>query len=102
MMKSMKCKPSDSKSKAEYASPVDAPQYPYGLKIRLEKEQLDKLGIKELPEVDSEAVLMANCVVVRVSKDESQNGYESTCCELQITEMSLMTEESGLYDEDED
>lgn len=79
----------------------DVPKYPYCLQIRLEKEQLEKLGIEDLPEVGSDAYINAKCQVMIVSQSEGIEGYDSKCVCLQITDMSVSLKEDTLYgDED--
>jgi hypothetical protein len=87
-MTNMKMSPSEAK---EYASPsalAEAPQYPYGLRIDLNDESLEKLGIGELPAVGSKKVLYAIAEVVRVSHDESMGGPARKSLTLQITDLS--------------
>ena len=66
----------------------DVPEYPYGLKIHLDKEALSKLGIEKLPEVGSEMKLMAVVKVCDVSQHKSIYG-EDRSLGLQITDMAV-------------
>lgn len=73
------------------------PAYPYGLKIHLDHEAIEKLGIKELPEVGSKMKLVATVEVCDVSMNESKLYGENSSIGLQITDMSLgKSAESGL------
>jgi hypothetical protein len=79
--------------------PVEAPSkaqesYPYGLELRLEKDVIDKLGIKPLPGVGAVMVLQAKVKVVRVSASESGTS-NSRSIDLQITSMGLEPEKSA-------
>jgi hypothetical protein len=71
--------------------------YSWGLNIRLEQAELDKLGIDELPEVGSEIYLDVCAKVRRVTNTEDENDQQATV-ELQITKMGI---ESG-NDKDEE
>lgn len=71
----------------------DEPEYPYGLRISLDKDSLAKLGITELPEVGATMVLQARVEVVSVSQYDSSEG-KSQDMSLQITDMSLDAEGS--------
>lgn len=66
----------------------DAPEYPYGLRICLDSESLDKLGVTELPAVGTTMTLMARVEVVSVSQHESGDG-KNRDVSLQITDMEL-------------
>lgn len=77
------------------AMPSAGPDYPWGLCINLGKDELDKLGIKELPEVGDEYHVYAVCGVTRVSQSASAGGEDSKGIELQITEMGVMHEDEG-------
>lgn len=66
----------------------DGPQYPYGLCIHLEKDQLAALGITELPEVGAKMMLHANAYVKTVSEYSTQSGQDQRV-ELQITELDV-------------
>ena len=68
----------------------DRPEYPYGLRISLDSESLKKLGITEMPELDSEHKLVALVCVVSTSQYESQGSDEPhRSVELQIEKMTL-------------
>lgn len=69
--------------------------YPWGLCIRLEKAQLDKLGIKSLPEVGSEMHLVAIAKVTSVNQSARQGQDEESCVGLQITMMQVALQESA-------
>ena len=83
------------------SSPMDAPAgpvYGYGLCLRLEREDLEKLGMDEdLPEVGDTIHIMAMAKVTSVSERENQlpNGEKkSDCCvELQLTHMGAEDED---------
>lgn len=63
------------------AGPADRPpEYPYGLRIRLEREQLEKLGLTALPAIGE---------TFTVSAHDSAEGGESRSLELQITDLAL-------------
>ena len=72
-------------------SPVEQDEYPYGLRIRLDNDTLKKLGITELPAIDSEHKLMALVCVVALSMNESAGeGEPYRSVELQIEQLALM------------
>lgn len=73
------------------------PEYPYGLCLDLCKDELDKLGIRELPEVGDEMHIYAVAKVTRVYQSASEGGDDSRGISLQICEMSTMED----ADEDE-
>lgn len=75
------------------AMPCDTPDYPWGLNINLGKEELDKLGMKDLPAVGDEMHIYAVCCVTRVSQSASKDGPDSKGVELQITHMGSMIED---------
>lgn len=62
----------------------DKPQYPYGLKLALDKDIMDKLGMKEMPEVGEKMMLHAMITVVDL---HDSTDYKSVG--LQITDMTL-------------
>lgn len=90
-MINMKQKPEREEKPGEIE--MDQPEYPYGLSISLEKEQLEKLGITELPKVGAKMMLHANAIVKTVSAYDTQSGSDQRV-ELQITEMELAAGEA--------
>lgn len=77
---------------------MEAPEYPYGLRLSLDSESLKKLGMTELPAVDAEFKLVALACVVGVSQNDSQGSEEPyRCVDLQIEMMELSSskEEPG-------
>ena len=94
---SMKLKRQDKEKMPAAIGPMDAgEQYPYGLRIRLENEQLDKLGFDELPKVGEYITLEAECCVISTSQNDRNGGEPRKTLELQIEK--LVCEE----DDDED
>lgn len=76
---------------------TDAPRYPWGLCLTLEYDALEKLGIEDLPEVDTELTLTAKVVVTGTSSRQTQGGEEQKSLSLQITDMAL----AGAKDKDD-
>lgn len=65
------------------------PRYPWGLQISLEKEQLDALGIKEMPMTGTVVTLQATAKVTRCSEEEREGAEPMRSISLQITDLSL-------------
>jgi hypothetical protein len=74
--------------KADDLSPAvnNEPDYPYGLCISLCSDELDKLGLTELPEVGEMLHIHAMATVTAVSQNDSGSGPQRRV-ELQITHM---------------
>lgn len=96
-MVSMKLSKADQK---EEMSPVSAtpPQFPYGLCLRLDGDELDKLGITTLPAVGDEFHIQAVGCVTSVA-ELNRADAESRNIEIQITMLGL--ENEGQPDGDE-
>ena len=82
---------------------AEEPIYPYGLSIRLEKEELKKLGITDLPSVNQPFMLEGKCIVKSVSAGASTIGggeSEHASVELQLTHLGIesMEEEQAEHD----
>lgn len=94
MMKLVDMKMSQADMKADAVpSPVDRDPYPYGLCLNLDTDELDKLGIKDLPEVGDEYHIMAVGKVTRVSSSASEGqDSESRGISVQITMLCMDTE----------
>lgn len=93
----MKRKP---ETKTLLAEPTEAntPEYPYGLNLYLDEESLTKLGIAELPAIDSELRVEALACVVNISQQESQGSDKpQRSINLQIEKLALTSarEEAG-------
>lgn len=86
---SMKLPPEKTKHKIEPAK-VEAPRYPWGLRLNLETEAIEKLGLEKLPQVGTVVTVMAKAKVVEVSQTDMQN-RKSRRLELQITDLGLDT-----------
>jgi hypothetical protein len=80
---------------AEYSGPSSVSEWPWGLQIRLEDEELKKLGLKELPEVGGEFHLQVIAKVTSVSQNQMADGKSDRCVCLQITMLGVELEESA-------
>lgn len=63
--------------------------YPWGLKLHLESESLDALGVAELPEVDTIVTIQAKAKVVSVNTSASANAKAHRSVSLQITDLGI-------------
>jgi len=86
----MKLSPSEEKKYSDSLA-VDRPQYPYGLRIDLSNEAIEKLGLAALPQVGQYMTLTARVEVCCVSQYDSKDspGGASKSVGLQITDMAL-------------
>lgn len=94
----MKYTRAEAKAEAEkYSSPSpdNEPQYPWGLQIRLEDEELSKLGITSLPDVGGEFHLTVVAQVQSATESKMASGRTDRCVCLQITMLSVDLEESA-------
>jgi hypothetical protein len=75
----------------EYTEPSvgDAPEYPYGLRISLDDDALEKLGLTQLPAVGTKMQLSATVEVCSTSAYSTQEGESEASVSLQITAMEL-------------
>jgi hypothetical protein len=87
-MVSMKLSAKEAKAEVS-PSAMKAPEYPWGLRLRLDEEALKKLGIKDLPAVESTGEIYAKCYVSSASSSDSEGGGQHRSLELQITDLSL-------------
>ena len=91
---SMKRTEKDKREDAGEHAPMEAiaPDYPWGLCLHIDKDELDKLGITELPKAGATMTLTAKVTVTRVSQSASTSpkAYEQTSIDLQVTDMALL------------
>jgi hypothetical protein len=92
-MKLTDMKRSKQRMAEQAASPDDNP-YPYGLCLHLDSPELDKLGMKTLPDVGDEYEIRAIGKVTAISSNESKENANSSVS-LQITMMKAMPESEG-------
>ena len=79
----------------EYSTP-EVPSYPWGLQVRLEEEELSKLGLLDpLPEVGGELHLEVIAKVTGVNQTQMADGSSETCVTLQITMAGVALQESA-------
>jgi hypothetical protein len=71
-------------------------EYPYGLRLSLDADQLEKLGVIELDEIGTIFALTAVACVINLSKEDGRG----LRVELQIKELALKEDEKA--DEEED
>lgn len=70
------------------AMPSSGEDYPYGLCLTLGKDELEKLGVDELPNVGDEISLDVVVKVTRVSASASETDDQKSV-ELQVTKMAV-------------
>ena len=86
--------PKEAEESMPCPSPADAPRYPYGLCISLCEDELEKLGVDEGElEVGDIIHLHAFALVTSASESATMGGDKHCRVELQITHMSLESED---------
>jgi len=73
----------------------EAPNYPYGLKLSLGPDELEKLGIQDAPELDKEMTFTIKACVVEVQKDDREGDEKKFRVELQDKEMVEVKKEKS-------
>lgn len=91
---SMKRSAKDKREDKLQTSPAEAmaPDFPWGLCIHLDKDEIEKLGIKDLPEIGAEVQIQAKAKVTRVSQSASdgyRGGEDQLSIDLQITDIAI-------------
>jgi len=88
MVSMMRSKEEKKKEKNGLPTSMDVEDYDYGLRIELNNENLDKLGIKTLPKVGDTMTVEAKVEVTSTGENAGKDG-ESKNVSLQITDMKL-------------
>lgn len=75
-------------------------KYPYGTQLQLGNDQLQALGISDLPKVGTVVSVMAKAKVISVRSEEGQDGTADQSFSLQITDLGIdqamsMSEKAG-------
>lgn len=70
-----------------------APDYPYGLTVHMDKDELDKLGLGKLPDVGTVIPMQILVKVTRVSQSAVEGRDEQTSVDFQITDMAVDVED---------
>lgn len=87
-LKSMKLSAVEVKEMMEPTA-MEEPRYPWGLRITLDNEALQKLDLLAMPAVGESLMLHARVHVCRVSKSEVEGEEKRRDLELQITDLAL-------------
>ena len=97
-MHDMKRTKAQQEANAPQLSEAPKEEYPHGLRIRIQKEELVKLGFKNLPKVGDEFMVEGHAVVHGVSASEGTSGdYKEA--ELQLTHLELESDEEEQKEE---
>ena len=90
-MVSMKRTKEDKRADKLEHAPMEAmePDYPYGLCIHMDGDEMEKLDIEAMPKVGDEMILVCRCKVTRTAMNASEytSGDETRSIDLQITEI---------------
>lgn len=86
-MANMKFNKKPKKKELTCMSESDTPEYPWGLSIRLEKEQLEKLSFNP-GSVGDKVIFVATAEVTSISKQDYKEGSEYDVS-LQIQDMEV-------------
>lgn len=94
-MKSLKTTAAERKERdkkyKDMCSPCDmdgGDAYPYGLRLSLNSDTLDKLDM-ELPKVGKSMTITCKVRVISATQHERENGEKSRDCALQVTDMEF-------------
>ena len=85
----MKRTKKDKKSENEAAPPTGEDDYPYGLSLSVDDDELTKLGIKTLPGVGDEVKITARAKVRSVSQNAREGDEDSRSVSYQITRLKI-------------
>lgn len=80
------------REKASEPMAMDAPEYPWGMRLRFEKDLVDKLGLKDLPAVGTEIKIEAVICVEENWSREAERGADRGFCAV-VCEIGLDNDE---------
>lgn len=91
---SMKRDAKDKREDRMECAPMEAvqPDFPWGLVLHLDKDELEKLGMKTMPAVGTKTTIQAKVTVTRVSQsaaDGAKGSEEQRSVDLQITDLAI-------------
>lgn len=92
-MKDLKISKKEAKEKSEAMQVIgssDQERYPYGLRLDLNNDTLDKLGMTKLPSVGTVLTFEVKSKVIG-SRQSATEGSENRSIELQITHIDMDT-----------
>ena len=78
----------DIKGESTATSMYDSPQYPYGLQLRFETEQFDKIASLDKYKVGNRVIIQAEAVVTSISMSERQSGKADRDLSMQIEKIA--------------
>lgn len=84
--------PKAERDKMTRPTSIEDREYSYGLSIRLENNELAKLGIKVLPKVGQKIMIEAQAKVTSVSESTSEGNRGDRAVTLQLTDMLIEKE----------
>lgn len=89
---SMKRSAEDKRQDMGSPCPIDsiAPDYPWGLTLHLDQDELGKLGMKELPAVGTVFGLRAKVTVTSTRSSAVEGRDDENTVDLQITDMAVV------------
>lgn len=89
-MKDMKRTKAEKKGEGTLKAPsMTQDDYPYGLRVRLEHESLNKLGMSKLPKVGDKLHLHAHAHVVSTEERSGEDGKKRRHVEVELRKMDL-------------
>lgn len=87
---SMKRTAKEKKEEKTLLATSEPEEFPFGLSIHIEDDELNKLGFSESPEVGAEMLLTAKVKVTSMSESKHMmDNEENRSISLQITDMGL-------------
>lgn len=78
----------DRDDSKDCCSEMPTPDYPWGTRLSLEEEQLQKLGIKEIPAANTRVQIGAIGEVTGY-REETVDGKVKRCLEIQLVELGV-------------
>ena len=90
MLLPKKEKPEDDDAAPAMSSDYERPDYPYGLRISLDDEQLAALGMQSMPATGAPCSIQAIGTVLSVFEETVDGGKPNRRLEIQITEIAVV------------
>jgi hypothetical protein len=81
------------KKEMSVESALDKPNYPYGLRIHIDSESYEKLGLKDC-QVGEKVMLAGMGMIMSVNAEEMNGDEKEYSVSIQITELDVKKEKS--------